>query len=398
MTQNNQTITAEQKVSLVLGEIVRRRDQVEALLPPDITFDAFHASINQALRTDPKILHCTMVSIVNACIESAYDGTRLDGKEAALVAHDVKISKNPDRYEKQAEYFPMVRGLIKKIIESGAAIGMEVDVIHRNDKHRIVRGTSPDIYHEPLLEGDRGPIIAAYSIALLPEGYRIFEFMTLAQIQEVQKEAKTDYVWKKWFGEMAKKTVTRRHEKRLPGSRARRDAEAARLFPQFQPAAVPALEAQPRPARSALPAPAQNFNYDLGSSLRDAEREEVRNFNEKQAGNQHSDRSPNRQDQRRETKPADDKTDPPKSNLPVGDEEWAQWEADLAKKIAACTTVEACNALCSQIRAELEAEQIAISDDTLVLFTDRLAELATDDGAGPAAASVQDNRAVETTS
>lgn len=392
MTQNNNTMTAEQKLGAVLSEIAGRREEIESVLPPDIAFDKFHATINQALRTNPDILKCYGPSIVNACIKAAYDGLNLDGREAALVVANEKYQKNPDRYRDVARYMPMVFGLRKQILQSNLIEDVFTALVYSNEPFRVIGGVNRDLFHEPIIDSaTRGALVAVYSVAVFKTGYRTFEVMTKAEVMEIKAVAATKKVWEKWEAEMWRKSVLRRHRKALPSTRDIVDMEAQEMFPQFAGNDQPALAAPaPRPTRgqTALAAPAQTFDYDLGGN----------DTREHQVVDNQTKGQEDQQAQRQETKVTVDQSEQPKSNLPVGGDEWAQWEADLGKKIAACTKIEECNALCSRVRDDLAAEQGAMSDDIAILFTDRLAELATDDGAGTAAASVQDNRAVETTS
>lgn len=400
----NQQMSIQQRVAWVMGELTRRRMEIEAILPADISFETFHAVCNQAIWSNPEILKCSGDSIVKACIESAYDGLRLDGKDATLVSHRVKIQQNPDVWEDQAIYFPMVRGLIKKIVMGGLVEAVEVECIYKNDNYRIIRGTNPSVEHEIQMEGNRGDVVAVYSVAIFRSGLRLTEVMLRPQIDQVRAEAKTDYVWKKWFDEMAKKSVIRRHEKRLPGGREFRDVEAMRMFPQFNRETVPALEAAPapRPTRpNALPAPEQTVGYDLGSNLRQAENEEVRSHHAKEEGRRQQQRTdPPQQNQRQTQQNRTDaqQHDGKPTDIPVGPEEVDAWRRELETKIEACRSVKQCNDLRTASAAILGSLDVDTRQDVENLFTLRIADLAADDDAGAAAASDESSSAAEITS
>lgn len=384
----NEQVTLQQRVDQILGAIRQRRDEIEAVLPPDIPFDRFHATINQALRNDPKILHCTAISIVNACIRSAYDGLRLDGREAALVAHEVNVgTKQHPRWEKHAEYFPMVRGLIKKILLGGKVVSMEVETIHVNDQYRIVRGTDPSIYHEPVLDGDRGRIIAAYSIALLGTGERVTEVMTRADLDRVRAAAKTDYVWKAWEGEMSKKAVLRRHEKRLPSGRDFVDIEAQLLYPQFQQDQQQALPAPARPTRQQFQALSHDpfssgVPLDIGAT-REREAVHAGGESEKQTRERVNPRA--RAVERADigAQESHDATSDEQGadELPADGAEWSMWQADVLNKIGAASSVDQVNAVHAAEKAVLAAAAPALADTITAALTDRIAELMSGDDA-----------------
>jgi len=115
------------------------------------------------------------------------------------------------------------------------------------DRHRIARergtflyeeGTERTLRHKPDLllsdeEATDDNIVAAYSIATYMDGTMSYEVMSRAEINKVRQVSKTGAVgmtdrsgkaippkgpWVDWFGEMAKKTVMRRHAKTLPMS------------------------------------------------------------------------------------------------------------------------------------------------------------------------------------
>lgn len=362
----NEQITLEQRVGGILGAIIGRRDEIKAVLPPDLPFERYHATINQALRNDPKILLCTTTSIINACIKAAYDGLRLDGREAALVAHDVNVgTKQQPRWEKHAEYFPMVRGLIKKILIGGKVLSMEVETIHERDTYRVVRGTDPRIEHEPYLAGDRGKIVAAYSIALLAGGQRTVEVMTSDGLAAVRAAAKTTYVWDKWPGEMAKKSVIRRHEKRLPSGRDFIDIEARELFPQFQP--QPTQQALPpaqRPTRDQFRA----LSHEPNSAGTPLELGDVRERETVAAGSQ--ERAQDGEQARRR-----DVREQPQVELPADVAEWSMWQADVLRKIRDAATADAVNEIHRAERQVIEAASKEVAAEIAAALTDRIADL-----------------------
>jgi recombination protein RecT len=259
---DNEQVSMADKLRFVLRQLKARQEEISDVLPSDIPFDHFYAVVNQALRNNPDVLKATPISIVNACVKAAYDGLRLDGREAALVTHNVKVGKNPDRWETHAQYFPMVFGLVQQVLRGGEVIALEPTIIYANDEYRIQRGTSSGIHHVPLLDGDRGRPIAAYSVATYRTGHVGFEFMTEAQILDVRAASKSGQdkdgqpigIWKRWPDAMWKKTVIRQHRKTLPlGGRDVYDAEQQDEFDALSaPAVTASIPARPTRQTPAL--------------------------------------------------------------------------------------------------------------------------------------------------
>jgi recombinational DNA repair protein RecT len=70
------------------------------------------------------------------------------------------------------------------------------------------------------VRGDRGKIIASYSIAVMKGGEISREVMWVDEIEAIRALSKSgdSGPWKTHYGEMCKKTVARRHAKVLPMS------------------------------------------------------------------------------------------------------------------------------------------------------------------------------------
>lgn len=389
---SNERISLQQRLEYVLAQLEARREELAAVLPPDISFEAFHATINQALRNNPDLLGCTSHSLINACVKAAYDGLRVDGKEAAIVWEMGTIRQQgaPDRKEKQARYMPMYQGLVQQVLRGGMVLACEVDVIYENDPvGRIVRGSTPQVLHEPLLTGDRGAMIAVYNVATLPSGYRVTAYLTAEQVIDIAKESKSGWdsknncfkgVWKRWPREQWKKTVLRQHRKTLPvGSGVTiRDIEQRDDFPQFDRSSPhPQLAATPpRPTRQSA-ALADNSGTETGVPL------DMGHGKEGELVEQTDGHQGNQDEQRRpaETVDRDDRRDDTGGaavDLPSNEAEWIGWRLDLEEKLEKATSMEAANGLFGTERARIDASPDR--DEIMGIFTDRIAEL-TDPGA-----------------
>lgn len=267
----------------IILAVRRQQDAIEAVMPSNITFGRFLATLTTALRHNPDILKCTNASIVQACCKAAYDGLALDGREAALVPQNVKIATNPDRYQKHARYNPMVYGFIKQMIDSGLVADAHATLVYEGEPYKVIRGTNESIEHEelPELRGPLKKIRAVYCIARLTNGLIKFESMSAADVEAVKAMAATDYVWKKNPGEMSRKTVIRRLRKTIAGGRDIRDAEAMTMYPHFQNDA-PALPAPAKPDRRDYQQPAQ-LEHEGPSVFTDFDARTGEVFEERQA-------------------------------------------------------------------------------------------------------------------
>lgn len=184
--------------------------QFKAALPAHIPTERFCRVLMTAIQNNPDlVMKVERRSLFNAAMKAAQDGLLPDGRDGAIVV-----------YGSQAQWMPMIGGLRKKVRNSGEIATWDAQIVHKNDKFQFRLGDDPFIQHEPILEGDPGPVIAAYSIAVLKTGEKSREVMSVAAIEKVRtrSKAKTSGPWMTDYEEMCRKTVARRHSKVLPMS------------------------------------------------------------------------------------------------------------------------------------------------------------------------------------
>jgi recombination protein RecT len=127
----------------------------------------------------------------------------------------------------EVQLIPGYRGLMKLARQSGLVAKIESFTVHKNDPlFEVELGLEISLRHRPLIPGDRGEMVAAYAVATLKDGERIFDVMSADEINRIKEmslskmsEKARDYApWNKFYEEMARKTVVRRLWKYLPVS------------------------------------------------------------------------------------------------------------------------------------------------------------------------------------
>jgi recombination protein RecT len=216
--------------------------QFASVLPKHIPVERFGRTVLTAVQTNPDLLNVERRSLWNACMKAAQDGLLPDGRLGALVVYKDK------RRGPIAQWLPMIAGIRQKVRNSGEIATWEVHTVHERDLFDYELGDEPRIVHRPV-RGNRGPIIAAYSVCVLKSGERSREVMWVDEINEIRQRSRAgdSGPWMSDFGEMCKKTVAKRHAKVLPMSTdlddlLRRDDE------EPGPGVGPAV--QPPPSRS----------------------------------------------------------------------------------------------------------------------------------------------------
>lgn len=206
-------VTKIHPVEEIRLQFVERQQDFVAALPKHIPAERFLRVVMTAVQQNPALAKVERRSLFVSALKAAQDGLLPDGREAALV-----IYKDKSRGE-IAQYMPMIAGIRKKVRNSGEIATWDAQCVHEKDAFEFELGDDPFIKHRPAL-ADRGPVIAAYSIAVLKSGEKSREVMSVGEIEAIRKRsrAKDSGPWVTDYAEMCRKTVARRHSKVLPMS------------------------------------------------------------------------------------------------------------------------------------------------------------------------------------
>ena len=214
-------------------QLEQRADEFKKALPSHISPEKLQRTILTAAQNNPDLLMADRQSLITSAMKAAQDGLLPDGREAALVIFN---TKQGNQWVKAVQYLPMVYGLRKKIVQSGEIVSLQTGLVYRCEVEEgsflYEVGLEPPIRHRPKLDiteeemADEN-IVAAYSMARMKDGSVSVEVMRRGEINKVRQASQTGKLggkygpkgpWVDWFGEMARKTVMRRHSKTLPMS------------------------------------------------------------------------------------------------------------------------------------------------------------------------------------
>jgi recombination protein RecT len=188
-------------------------DEFKRALPKHIPPERFIRVVLTGIQNNPELLDADRRSLGNACMKAAQDGLLPDGRLGALVIYKGKGGT------KTVQWLPMIAGIRQKVRNSGEIADWNAHVVRENDAFDYEEGDNPHIFHKPAVRGDRGPIIAAYSIAHYRTGEISRELMRIEELDKVRAVSKAERgPWADWPEEMYRKTVAKRHAKVLPMS------------------------------------------------------------------------------------------------------------------------------------------------------------------------------------
>lgn len=234
--------------------------------------------VKNAILRDPEIAEASTQSVYLECMKAINDGLLLDGREAALTRFKVNKRRQvngrwEDNWIVEVVYIPMVAGIMKRVRASGEIKAWTVELVYMQEyeQGRFEYRAAPDpmIRHEPIIVGERGEVVAAYSAVKLVDGSHHYEVMTKAQLDAIKARTKSRKKkrvnnqeveeitgpWATDVEEMYRKTVIRRHAKRLPVSSSvldvanRVDALYEDRDPDYEPDTI--TDPEPAPAKSA---------------------------------------------------------------------------------------------------------------------------------------------------
>lgn len=204
----NQTI---QEFNQFKQDLSKLQTEVKKLLPEHISFERFERVVLSAIQMNDYLLSLDRKSLFNACLKCAADGLLPDGKEAAIVP-----------FAGEAQYMPMVYGIIKKMRNSGELKTIAANIVYEKDDFQyFVDQDGEHFSHKPQMFGDRGKPIGVYSMIKTKDEALYFDVMSQNEVNAVKASSKNkkNSPWDgNFYLQMWIKTSIRRLSKRVPMS------------------------------------------------------------------------------------------------------------------------------------------------------------------------------------
>lgn len=177
--------------------------QFENALPSHISSKLFIRAALTITNKIPKLQDCTIESVMDCFLDLAQAGLEPDGRRAHLIPYGNKCTLIIDW-----------KGLVALAKRSGEVETWNSMIVYSGDNYSYKNG---DFEHEADPFGDRGEPVGAVSIVTTPKGTKDFEVMSKEDILAIKarSQAKNSGPWVTDELEMWRKTVMRRHSKRL---------------------------------------------------------------------------------------------------------------------------------------------------------------------------------------
>jgi len=195
------------------------KNQFAMALPSILTPERFIRVALTVINRTPDLAKCTQESVFSCLLDCAALGIEPDGRRAHLIPFRDK-KNNRTICTLIIDY----KGLIELARRSGDLSLWRAELVCDQDEFEYDRGAVTR--HKINFREPRGEVYAVYSYARLKDGSEDYEVMTRAEVEAIRERSKAGKCgpWVTDWNEMAKKTVIRRHSKRLPLSAEFRDA------------------------------------------------------------------------------------------------------------------------------------------------------------------------------
>jgi len=221
------TETTTQKSQVPAKRLETVRDLLEKAkpalaqaLPRHITPDRMIRVALTAVTRNPLLLECDQYSLIRAVLQSAQLGLEPD---SALGQAYLVPFYNTKRGCKEVQFIPGYRGLIDLARRSGQVASIEAHLVYEKDKFEMSFGLEPKLVHVPAVDEENpGEIRLVYAIVRFRGSGQqpLVEVMNRTQVEAIRKRSKAGEKgpWVTDWGEMARKTVTKRISKYCPMS------------------------------------------------------------------------------------------------------------------------------------------------------------------------------------
>ncbi|NNV04645.1 recombination protein RecT [Brevibacillus sp. MCWH] len=209
----NTEATPPSPAQTIAAYLKKMGPEIEKALPKHMDADRMARIALTTIRTNPKLLECSVPSLLGAVMQAAQLGL-----EPGLIGHCYLVPfKNGKTGQSDVQFIIGYKGMIDLARRSGNIESIYAHAVYSNDTFEYEYGLHPKLVHKPAMT-DRGEFIGAYAVAHFKDGGYQFEFMPKEEIEKRRKRSKAANAgpWVTDYEEMAKKTVIRHMWKYLP--------------------------------------------------------------------------------------------------------------------------------------------------------------------------------------
>ena len=186
------------------------REEIAKVLPKHVTPDRMMRVALTAVMRNPNLMNCSPESLTNSMMLCSQAGLEPDGRLAHLIPY---WNSKKNCYECQVIFD--YKGLVTLALRNGAESVFADKVCEFDEFSACVEDGIKKITHRPNWKGNRGPVVAFYSVCKR-NGEIDWEVMSVDEVEDIRKRSRAgkDGPWVTDFDEMGKKCPLRRMSKR----------------------------------------------------------------------------------------------------------------------------------------------------------------------------------------
>lgn len=230
LRQTSKMVARDAGIGSVKTFFESQKSTLAAVLPKHVSPDRMLKIALGALRTTPKLMECTVESLMGAVVQCSQLGLEPNTPlgHAYLIPFEKKKKQGNDWVVDKVETQIVIgyKGLIDLARRSGQVVSISAHAVYANDHFDYEYGLNEKLEHRPARTNRGKTITDFYAVAKLVGGGHAFEVMSAEQVSEI-RDASQNYkfardklktVWGQHYEEMGRKTVLRRLFKYLPVS------------------------------------------------------------------------------------------------------------------------------------------------------------------------------------
>ena len=209
-------ITTQESKKTIFDVIKNGEKQFAAALPKHINSERFTRIAITTIRQNPELAKCSQESLLGSLMVLAQLGLEpgVLGQAYLLPFKNKKLDTT--ECQLQISY----KGMIELLRRTGQLTDIYAYPVYQNDLFEIEYGLQRTLTHKPNMKEERGELLGIYSVAILKDGTRAFEYMTKKELEEHEQKYRLgqfkNNIWVKNFIEMGSKTVVKKMLKWLP--------------------------------------------------------------------------------------------------------------------------------------------------------------------------------------
>lgn len=223
LKQTSKMVARDAGIGNVKAFFEAQKGTLAAVLPKHVSPDRMLKIALGALRTTPKLMNCSVESLMGAVVHCSQLGLEPN----TPLGHAYLIPfENKRKGITEVQIVLGYKGLVDLARRSGQIVSIAAHEVCEHDQFDFSYGLDEVLVHKPAMGRARGPVVAFYAVAKLQGGGHAFEVMSAEQINEIRDASqnykfakdKSTTVWGLHYAEMGRKTVLRRLVKYLPVS------------------------------------------------------------------------------------------------------------------------------------------------------------------------------------